>query len=355
MAVEAALRLAPASDYPILIANDEFYGGLGGRYAITTRSLTSGTMVLRHELGHNFGQVGEEYDGGQVYSGANHSASALGGLPWKHWLTQPQAATQVQATDFVSGAYLWQNLSAGAAKVRFDFPSSATTGRFAGIISAVGWETPDDVTAFLDGQRVAMVGEFGPDRTFFELDPALTLAPGSHNLEFAEKIHDGDNVLAFAMLYSFDPGYDDSPDRVAAYPTFRDPGSSSGYRPTHDSCLMREMRSPRFCSVDLENMWRRFLSQISLIDSLSVRAGVVTLVAPPLGDGLDVRWYRLTSGLFPGSLPTETELPELAGKYEWTLDPAQSSMKYRVRVRFSTPEVRQTTDRFTASKDITVE
>ena len=54
------------------------WGGLGGRYAITTRSLTSGSMVLRHELGHNFSNVGEEYDGGQVYSGANFSRTKIG-------------------------------------------------------------------------------------------------------------------------------------------------------------------------------------------------------------------------------------------------------------------------------------
>lgn len=59
-AAERALGLAPDTDYPILVANDDFYGGLGGRYAITTRSHNSGTMVLRHELGHNFGSVGEE-------------------------------------------------------------------------------------------------------------------------------------------------------------------------------------------------------------------------------------------------------------------------------------------------------
>ena len=77
LAMERALNLASSKvDYPIVIANDDYYGGLGGRYAITTRSLNSGSMVLRHELGHNFSNVGEEYDGGQVYSGANFSRSS---------------------------------------------------------------------------------------------------------------------------------------------------------------------------------------------------------------------------------------------------------------------------------------
>ena len=34
-------------------------------------SPTTGTIGLRHELGHNFADIGEEYDGGQDYSGGN--------------------------------------------------------------------------------------------------------------------------------------------------------------------------------------------------------------------------------------------------------------------------------------------
>jgi hypothetical protein len=40
-----------ACDFPSLIGNDDFYGGLGGEFTISTRSPTSGTVVLRHELG----------------------------------------------------------------------------------------------------------------------------------------------------------------------------------------------------------------------------------------------------------------------------------------------------------------
>lgn len=50
-----------ACDFPSLIGNDDYYGGLGGEFTISTRSILSGTVVLRHELGHNFISVGEEY------------------------------------------------------------------------------------------------------------------------------------------------------------------------------------------------------------------------------------------------------------------------------------------------------
>lgn len=86
-----------ACDFPSVIANDDFYGGLGGEFVISTRfaksliirSKTSGVIVLRHEMGHNFIHVGEEYDGGDVYSGVN-SASQISGLSWSHWLSDPK-------------------------------------------------------------------------------------------------------------------------------------------------------------------------------------------------------------------------------------------------------------------------
>lgn len=55
-----------ACDYPSIIGNDPFYGGLGGEFVISTSSATSGTIVLRHEIGHSMISEGEEYDGGQV-------------------------------------------------------------------------------------------------------------------------------------------------------------------------------------------------------------------------------------------------------------------------------------------------
>ena len=122
-AAEKAVALAPDTDYPILVANDDFYGGLGGRFAITTRSHNSGTMVLRHELGHNFGSVGEEYDGGQVYSGANHSDSRS--VPWQQWVSPDGKVFDAEA---LATAYPWKNLSAGDINVDFKVPAPDAKG-----------------------------------------------------------------------------------------------------------------------------------------------------------------------------------------------------------------------------------
>lgn len=54
-----AMTGASGCDYPSLIANDNFYGGVGGEFVISTRSERTGTFVLRHEMGHNFAAVGD--------------------------------------------------------------------------------------------------------------------------------------------------------------------------------------------------------------------------------------------------------------------------------------------------------
>ena len=38
--------LAPGCDFPSLIGNDLYYGGLGGEFTISTSSDTSGTALL---------------------------------------------------------------------------------------------------------------------------------------------------------------------------------------------------------------------------------------------------------------------------------------------------------------------
>jgi len=344
-AIDRALDLAPDTDFPILVANDDFYGGLGGRYAITTRSENSGTMVLRHELGHNFGDVGEEYDGGQVYRGANHSRTA--NVPWKPWV-QDQPMPVGKARSLV-GSYPWKNLEGGAITIPFEVPGSNPT-RIVADVSSVGWETPQDVSVLLDGQEHPVQGVYTEDRSFFRLGPDLTLEPGKHVLEIRERVADGDNVLASVRINALEADYETSPGAVGAFPSFAAGGRLAGYRPTHESCLMRDMRSKDFCAVDKENMWHRFLDRVSLIDDLKTegRQGQrrVHLQTPAL-EGLDIRWFAVAQD---GS---EQEIPELAGQKDWPAD-ARTEGCYRAQVTFSTPEVRTPTERFQASRTLSL-
>lgn len=349
--IESALDLAPDNDYPILMANDDFYGGLGGRYAITTRSENSGSMVLRHELGHNFGDVGEEYDGGQVYDGANHSPTA--NVPWAKWVEGDKPPHVGKASN-LAGSYPWKNLKDGPVTVRFDVPRNPENApvKLGVDISSVGWQTPEDVAILIDGQEQPARGVYTDDRSFFRLDPNLKLAPGRHTLEIREKKADGDNVLASVRISGFEPDYDFTPNLVGAFPSFASGGRQAGYRPTHESCLMRDMRSMDFCSVDRENMWHRFLERVSLIDALGVEDGKVRLRTPALPPataetpGLAIQWFRVAAD------GTETEVPELAGRSEWPVGDAKG--RYRAQVTFATDEVRTPTDRFTASRTLTL-
>ncbi len=332
-AIEAALALAPATDYPILIANDEFYGGLGGRYAITTRSVESGAIVLRHELGHNFGDVGEEYDGGYVYDGANFSRSES--APWAYWSEEP---LKVYKTKFLSGRYVWQNLAKGPFRTSFQVPRETAQGAYHIFfnLSTVGWETEDDVSTLLNGHQVPLQGRYTADRGFLSAGP-IELPAGNHTLEIRQSNSDDDNVLAFVQILAQPPDYDYSPHKLGAFATFDSRGSFRGYRPTHNSCIMRQMLLDHFCVVDRENFWRKFLARVSLIDGVEVKQAErrVTLMTPKLPH-LQVRWFRVDH--------EREALDELHNRFEWSI-PEDWTGRFQVEVELRTPEIRNPKDR----------
>lgn len=314
-AIERAIALAPDADYPILIANDDYYGGLGGRYAISTRSLTSGTVVLRHELGHNFGEVGEEYDGGQVYRGAN--SSHTNNVPWKNWIKNGKL--EVFDSKFLSGNYLWKNLSGGSFKASFNFPGPQYTYDID--ISSVGWKTPSDVEVLMDGVPKELQGVWTEDRSFFKFAHQETLSAGPHTIEIREKVKDGDNVLAFANIYAHPVNLNKEKHFVAAFNTFYGPGQQSGYRPTYESCLMRDMRTVDFCAVDKENMWIKFLNAVNLVDSYQVdEQGYLNLITPPLEHLTVVVYKNTTSGWSAVHTSAGSEKILLPSKGQYRLD-----------------------------------
>ncbi len=340
-AIEKALDLIPShTDYPIIIANDDYYGGLGGRYAITTRSKTSGSMVLRHELGHNFSNVGEEYDGGQVYSGANFSSSS--NVPWKEWIKGSNVS--VNNAKFLTGSYVWQDLTKKDFEIKFNFPSSGDF-TYALKLSSVGWEGVDDVRVFLDGQKLELNGVYTKDRSFFRTK-RVAISSGSHQIKIQDHNHDGDNVLAYANGYAYPKGYDFTPGKVGAFNVFADGGRERGYRPTHNKCLMRDMRSKVFCSVDQENIWLRFLSRINLIDKVSEKNGIYTLTLLDI-QKIDIRWFKKKGW------SSFEEITELAGKLSVDLK-KYGKGKYEARASFSHPEIRKKSDNTKDTREIRV-
>lgn len=79
----------PSYDQVLLIANSTEYGGTGG--AVGTSSLNpSANEIVRHELGHTFAKLADEYWAGTVFAGekANMTAETTPYLAkWHDWLS----------------------------------------------------------------------------------------------------------------------------------------------------------------------------------------------------------------------------------------------------------------------------
>jgi hypothetical protein len=139
----------------VIIANDEYYGGLGGEFAVSTSSLTSGSVVLRHELGHNFARVGEEYDGGEVYNGVNN-ANSLQNLGWKSWLSDEDSGTTIKRAREERMIYRIRNFPRiDLDKRAFTYIFRSTGGYIGGgwflTVTLIGGDKPDSVQFLLDG------------------------------------------------------------------------------------------------------------------------------------------------------------------------------------------------------------
>lgn len=275
-------------DFPSMIANDDFYGGLGGEFIISTRSILSGTVVLRHEMGHTFNEVGEEYDGGEVYEGAN-AALKLNQIPWKHWLTDLANENESQVIELGSSNkikeeknslavqdYSWHDLSK-LGPYTLNFNSSGKFSRWYLQISTSGMDKKGSFKAYLDDKKLHWKPPGTIDRTFSTwFNATHGLSKGSHQLRFEAKrgLPEGKviNQLCNVELVEYAKegkfGWED-PLRVGAYPTYNYKRKKS-YRPTNEFCLMRNMTSHHFCPVCAESLWLKFLDRISLLDELDI-------------------------------------------------------------------------------------
>jgi hypothetical protein len=287
------------------------------------------------KLGH-ISEVGEEYDGGDVYQGANFSRSK--DVPWDEWVG---GNLKVEKAEILAVSYPWKNLSSGSVSVPFTLPGAGENILVVDL-SSVGWSSPEEVEILIDGKLCAYEGIYTNDRSFFKLTDTSSVGPGKHELIIREKKKDGDNVLAAIRVTAHPKDYDFTPLKVGAFPIFASGGRFVGYRSTHESCLMRNMRHPNFCSVDQQNIWHNLLRRISLIDAVkSSRSGATVTASvetPDLAD-LSIRWYLAQSG-------NEEELTEFRDKKSWQKDGLATGAKILVKVRFETDEVRKYTKDF---------
>jgi len=344
-ALRSSCAKAPGCDYPVVIANDPNYGGLGGEFAVSTSSVTSGTKVLRHELGHNFGRVGEEYDGGG-YFGANHSRSASR-VSWQHWATDSVVRAEPSRSAFV--AWPWHNLEKGPYTA--SFRTDGNYPYFDITLSASGMPHDSDLSIRLDDQDLTYTGPNTEDRMFHTYSFTEGLESGSHKLVLTEGNADGDNWVSNLKIQEYKADYHFDNEYVGAYPMFSKSGRVDGYRSNHEKCLMRNMDSVVFCSVCQENNWMEFFGRISMIDDVSVANGetlttvkVDTLkigqLYPSYEDGsyIEIRWYQ--NGV------VQEDLNDLV---EWSLPIDTAGGSWEVKTKFTSPEIRKNFSKFSDS------
>jgi hypothetical protein len=352
-----------ACDFPSLIGNDDLYGGLGGEFTITTRSPVSGTIVLRHELGHNLVEVGEEYDGGSVYSGVN-SAPSLQSIGWRHWLTDGDSGLREEQNNLLMQEYPWYDLSKRPWSRRFQADGSFKRWLFK--MSASGAPNPDSIIVEIDGKRLPWTTSGLIDRSFFEFfHDKSGFEKGWHNLTVRlgsrSSTSDRPTQLCSLTLHEF-MGEDKytflNRTKISAYPTYSYRGTKT-FRPTNEFCLMRNMSSNALCPVCTEGLWLNFLRRVDLIDDLTIRypakcgAGAVQVNLDVLKLGrfrevgrgsetLTIRWFR-----------DNQELLSARDQLSITINQADTlnrNAAWKVVVRLATPEIRRDPSGLTTSE-----
>jgi hypothetical protein len=251
----------------------------------------------------------------------------------------------VNDSKFLTGSYVWQDLGTRDFKIDFNFPSN-TNYSYDLKLSSVGWENKNEVKVLLDGKELELEGVYTKDRSFFRTKK-VPLSSGSHNLKIQDMSRDGNNVLAYANGYAYPSDYDFTPNKVGAFNVFANGGRKRGYRPTHNQCLMRDMRSKIFCPVDQENIWIRFLSRISLIDKIQENSGVYDLTLLNV-QKISIKWFKKKRW------SSAEEIVELRGKLSANLK-KYGKGKYEVHAELSHPEIRIKTDEIKDIKEIKVQ
>ncbi|MES1912252.1 MAG: hypothetical protein MHM6MM_004558 [Cercozoa sp. M6MM] len=283
-------------DFPALIGNDAFYGGLGGEFTITTKSHTTGTMVFRHEMGHNFADVGEGYDGGWVYRGANSARSvAQAKEKWAPFTDNDGADIREELNSQIVQDYAWYVLADKEVvypdyEVKFE---SRGLSRWMLKYSVSGAETQDSIEVLLDGKKLDWKTSGILDRSFSEHISEEPLSPGAHTLTFRalrRATSDDYSIRQICSITMHEYGAEDAfvwrswpTPHISAYPTWNAMGRKT-YRPDNEFCLMRNMTSEYLSPPVQEAVWMQFLDIMSLIDDVRVHNDVVWVQPVPLAE-----------------------------------------------------------------------
>ncbi|BEJ17106.1 hypothetical protein CspHIS471_0605070 [Cutaneotrichosporon sp. HIS471] len=259
----AACATLVECDQPILLGNDGLYGGLGGTFTIITASRRNGPLVLRHELGHSLIPVGEEYEGGFVYSGVNADAvENVHHLKWRQFLSDPDNV-RIEDAKVPLQAYPWHDLDESKYVVQFEGSNNAdrkyTTASLRLSLSSIPYASHIRLT--LNQDEVDLSPQFAEDwdgvldRRWVHLPLPLGIPNGKVRIEVSltpkgQKAEAGQGGKMLSSIEIAEYGDDFQADEgfVGAFPTYDDSGGVT-LRPTNEDCLMRNVNQPHFCVV----------------------------------------------------------------------------------------------------------
>ncbi|KAI2619552.1 IgA peptidase M64-domain-containing protein [Hypomontagnella submonticulosa] len=266
----AACQSTEACDYPILLGNDPYYGGLGGSFTVTTASPNNGPVILRHELGHSIIGVGEEYDGGTVYTGVN-AAKNTNSVPWTQWYTNSSSEPKIQRSNMPLQAYPWTLLNTSQSwSQKFTSPGTYSTHLVQ--ISVSGMTATKDLLVAIDGKDVGweINPAVGVDRFIYNMkkDEAITAGEHEFTVTLLNEELQGTAQLCSLEVIEYGEEFEFEPEYHGLYPTFS-ASNKTTYRPTNDFCLMRDTYSANFCDACIEGLWESLLKPLSLIDNVT--------------------------------------------------------------------------------------
>lgn len=204
--VRAACQSTDACDYPVVLGNDQFYGGMGGKFMqvtshtimskcivvwmfvltvkrIVTASPHNGPLILRHELGHSIIDVGEEYDGGFNYSGVNSARDTSSS--WAQWYSGPFTEPKIQQTNMPFQAYPWALLNMSQSWSQ-KFISAGIYNSHVVEFSVSGVAASGDLKVEIDGSDLGweVNAIVGLDRWIYTIKTNEALTPGAHEVAF---------------------------------------------------------------------------------------------------------------------------------------------------------------------------
>uniref|UniRef100_A0A7S3K1J4 Uncharacterized protein n=1 Tax=Aureoumbra lagunensis TaxID=44058 RepID=A0A7S3K1J4_9STRA len=320
----------------ILLANDPYYGGLGDDIIIVTNSKSSGVLALRHELGHALGDVGEEYDAGIDYSGANFATSpmpcpknykprieylfdgvertiydcvqwlgadnknlqpknaslALAEWPWQRppflrTFHTPQANHKWHTTlelSVAGGLGLTASIVPAEQKAHIDLPLIFK--------SSSSYDNPLD-RCFATAQIV-----LNPGTTYtLRLDEDVFLR--KHSIVYQNFSWSPQKLLCHVQLHleqlQHQQNINIENTRLGVYPIFDLHRKLVGYRPTRCTCLMRDVTAGHFCQCCRDLILRRLLASANPLDQLQIiqNTRVDTQLTPLVRAGLvRLKWFR---------------------------------------------------------------